>query len=1792
MVSAPVRAPDRRLPRFLCRGGADRLRPRLVAASSCRQNILRALDREIQTSSVQSAPRGCVEVPTTPTGGRVKKNRGRDAHVEAFGEAPHRYGHSGPTRGGQLDTDPVPLAAEHQTKAGLSRELVRQELSVRVSRHERHVGRSCPPDHRLRRPVARHVHPLARPARDRRGDGKGDSGPFDHMKLLDAESLARAQHGRPVVRVVRAIEDDSDRGQASADHLAESRSPQLGHHRLEQPYHSVGVVRLCAGNPSVDGIVHVRRRDDPDGGAPHGSDINRSQRERFACVPGRPAWHRHDMTTNHIRPPRPLARDGNHRLPGPEWGLRAARALCVVLALVGALPGLTALVVRSSWARTWATRETERILRERGIVATYSPTLRIWPLAISLDDIRVDSNDGGPPTLECKRVLIRPGLFALLAGKLAIDEVDADAPRIRAVVRDGRLTSLTLPPAGPSDGPMRAPFNTFSLTDASFDLDIDGTRIVAQSLDLDATAQNDRSRGASFEIAVRSGEGSVHRTRTLPGGATAIDDDAVCSLEGRMRIEADAVLVRRLDALAFVDLDPAAGPAPPCSSATADKRRVELSLGHVHVERPRGAGSWPRVDGHVRVRAPVALAERFGDLPDLDGWIAIDVDLRYAEDTTLPDASGSIEAHDLRLAQYAFAQELHSDLTIRRNVVRLPTTTIHLANGTVTLSDTVIDPLGPGARLEHTRLDVAGVDFTALLRALGVHEHSWVAWDIREIRAPLLSGTLIPLRIDGDFTAKTGPFGVYDRPAEDRTRERLFGFSEVEIAAHLALRPDAMKFVDVHAILPRSRIDGGLVALGFSGDLRVDVPHLHANLDDISPVGPVPMHGTLDASAHVGGTFHHPEPEGDITAAVGLVVADVEFGDVSAGHVKVDVDGPRIAMSAIRAKRRESSYEVPTARIGFGGTQGFVVDADGASEAFGLRDLLSMFALDADPRFDGLDATMGLHTSVHIAVGGPEDACGGGFIALSAKGHLKKVEFYGEHFAQGDADVTLHWYDRQRGLAGADLDVRSFVLDKVRPPTGTRVGATGTVLGSATIRRGGGLTANVVIEGVPLGRVDALGSFARDVEGSISGLAHVTGNLDDFLPDSGFVVRAGLDVAGTRVRHVAVAASHLEVTMTNRMPRQLRVYGRTQCGGLVGSPFDKQAFLADTSSHGEWTVNGTLLGGAIALRDVVVTRARSPRMTGRASMRGLDLGVFARIMTSGHADESSTTAPAPIGGQLWGELIVDDGWLDVPSKSRARLFLGPTVVSRGGQKLTLQPPRAPLVLADDALTMPPLEVTLETAEGLRGGFEFTGGATRLTSNPILSVDARLQPLDLGILGHLVPKLDRVNGHVEGSVHISGTASAPELAGELHAIGDDIEVRSLPSAITDVRIDVRATASQVAASGTGRFAGGTIAFHGAVPLQGFEIGPLESRVAVRGVRLKPAEGVSTSVDADLQVSYDPKAQGGQTATLPHVTGDVTLGLLSYTRPITFNLDLASARAKRTVVDAYDPALDFVVFDVQLRSRVPIVIKNNLIEVQLAVDSGALEVTGTNQRLGLRGVLRALAGGRFHFQGNEFDVQQALIRFNDPTRIDPNVDITAITEYRRYTDTSAGTAAGAGTSGGPAAASANSTRGGSLWRITMHAYGDADNVRIELTSEPALAQDDIVLLLAIGMTRAELDQLQASGTSGIALNVIGTATGADRVVKQAIPIIDDFRFGSAYSTVTGKTEPQLTVGKRLTNDLRASVQAGLSEDRELRANIEWRLNNRLSLQGSYDNINDVSSSALGNLGVDLRWRLDFE
>ena len=371
---------------------------------------------------------------------------------------------------------------------------------------------------------------------------------------------------------------------------------------------------------------------------------------------------------------------------------------------------------------------------------------------------------------------------------------------------------------------------------------------------------------------------------------------------------------------------------------------------------------------------------------------------------------------------------------------------------------------------------------------------------------------------------------------------------------------------------------------------------------------------------------------------------------------------------------------------------------------------------------------------------------------------------------------------------------------------------------------------------------------------------------------------------------------------------------------------------------------------------------------------------------------------------------------------------------------------------------------------------------------------------------------------------------------------------------------------------------------------FKLGDVSGSVTAKGVNVPVVEGIDMTCDADLRAEWDERGSEDEEASLPRITGDIVLTSFSYTRPIGIaatDIGSLAQRGRRKMFESYDPADDFMTFDVQLKSRDPLRLRNNLVEAQLMVDSDALVFSGTNQRFGLRGRMRLVPGGRIRLRANEFEVRQGYVRFDDPTRIAPKVDVTAVTEYRRYSAAAPAGAAASPTAGGGAG------RTGGIWRITLHAYGDADNLRLDMTSEPALSQEDIVLLLTMGMTRAEVDQLQASSLGGTAaLEALSSLTGADSAVKKAVPVIDDFRFGSAYSSRTGRTEATVTLGKRVTNQVRANVTSGLSENREIRSNLEWKLTPRMSVQGSYDNVNDVSSSSLGNLGADVRWRLEFE
>src|SRR5262245_34234449 len=141
-----------------------------------------------------------------------------------------------------------------------------------------------------------------------------------------------------------------------------------------------------------------------------------------------------DRSESTMLPQQPRKRRAGRRL--------VSKTLCGVFALIGLLPILLSLVLKSPWLRAWAVTETTELLQKQGISAHYDVNISLLPLSVTLQNLKVDSKNSSEPAFESERVSVRPKIFGLLAGQIRVDEVDVRAPVVRLAIADGRIDNL------------------------------------------------------------------------------------------------------------------------------------------------------------------------------------------------------------------------------------------------------------------------------------------------------------------------------------------------------------------------------------------------------------------------------------------------------------------------------------------------------------------------------------------------------------------------------------------------------------------------------------------------------------------------------------------------------------------------------------------------------------------------------------------------------------------------------------------------------------------------------------------------------------------------------------------------------------------------------------------------------------------------------------------------------------------------------------------------------------------------------------------------------------------------------------------------------------------------------------------------------------------------------------------------------------------------------------------------------------------------------------------------------
>ena len=206
--------------------------------------------------------------------------------------------------------------------------------------------------------------------------------------------------------------------------------------------------------------------------------------------------------------------------------------------------------------------------------------------------------------------------------------MEIEGARQRLVIVKGEVENLDfkLPESSNDARSTRAPFSSLSLTDASFDLLVDGVAIDVRAVDLDVFPE----ATGSYEVALRVGESRVRAPGSVypepkEGTRGAWDGDVLCQLDARVRIEDGTLLVRRLALIGGADIDPSPNTAPSCAKTEEDPpSRIAVRAHQLRVTPGNDVAPWliQGETGHQAIAAP-ELRRKLGEaganrLADLD----------------------------------------------------------------------------------------------------------------------------------------------------------------------------------------------------------------------------------------------------------------------------------------------------------------------------------------------------------------------------------------------------------------------------------------------------------------------------------------------------------------------------------------------------------------------------------------------------------------------------------------------------------------------------------------------------------------------------------------------------------------------------------------------------------------------------------------------------------------------------------------------------------------------------------------------------------------------------------------------------------------------------------------------------------------------------------------------------------------------------------------------------------------------------------------------------------------------
>ncbi len=435
--------------------------------------------------------------------------------------------------------------------------------------------------------------------------------------------------------------------------------------------------------------------------------------------------------------------------------------------------------------------------------------------------------------------------------------------------------------------------------------------------------------------------------------------------------------------------------------------------------------------------------------------------------------------------------------------------------------------------------------------------------------------------------------------------------------------------------------------------------------------------------------------------------------------------------------------------------------------------------------------------------------------------------------------------------------------------------------------------------------------------------------------------------------------------------------------------------------------------------------------------------------------------------------------------------------------------------------------------------QLEGDDTQLTVSGSVSLhDERIAlkasgDANLGILQGFFPDV-RGSGRAQLAAAVDGPLYEPVFSGSATIVDGRVRHLSLPNALDDINGAIRFDSRGVRLDDVTALMGeGRIQFGGRVGLDGYL--PGELNVTVRGddMHLRYPEGIRSTVDADLAVRGNVKA--------PTLTGLVTVKSAVWNRRIDPNSGFLDFGAGAPAIEVAPSAAATPVplrFDIQVQVPSTLRVENNLARLVASAD---LQLRGTYDRPLLFGRAQ-VDRGEVIFEGRRYLVTRGNIDFTNPTRIEPFLDLEALTRVRAP---------------------------GQTYQVTVRAVGTIERLQPELSSDPPLPPADVLALLFSDSQRtldpyggAELSRLSNANRNELERDIIRTratqilaspvSSEVGRIVEQTFGV-DSFQLTPSLidpSSSTSRVNPsaRVTIGKRISDRVYLTFSRSLSSSRD--------------------------------------------